>query len=131
MRAALATLEASDWIAVVAIVVGAIGTLLGVFPGAWLQRRWVDRDAARQREEEAAEEIADFLNAANPDNWPRDELHSMMRTHLGQTLDEAVQYLGGHYRASARAYDHIVDHILEMADTLSDGIIAQFPAKFE
>jgi hypothetical protein len=54
----------------------------------------------------------------------------MMQTHLDQTLDEAVAQLTGDYAASVRDYDAIEDHILEMADTLSSGIVAQFPRKF-
>lgn len=76
-------------------------------------------------------EIADFLSSANPDNWPRHEMRSMMKTHLDQTVKEATQYLEGHHRASVRSYDEIVEHILEMADVLSNGIIAQFPEQFE
>jgi hypothetical protein len=76
-------------------------------------------------------QIADFLSEANPDNWPRAEMRSMMRTHLDQTLAEAVQRLKGHHRAEIRTYDEIHDHILEMADALSAGIFAQFPEKFE
>jgi len=76
-------------------------------------------------------QIADFLSQANPDNWPRAEMRSMMRTHLDQTLAEAIQRLKGHHRAEIRTYDKIHDHILEMADVLSDGIFAQFPEQFE
>lgn len=76
-------------------------------------------------------QIADFLSEANPDNWPREEMRSMMKTHLDQTLDEAVQRLEGDHEAEIRTYDEIHVHILEMADALSDGIIAQFPEKFE
>jgi hypothetical protein len=75
-------------------------------------------------------EIADFLNAANPRNWPRATLRSMMRTHLDQTIEEAVAQLTGDYAASVRMYDQIEDHILDMADTLSSGIVAQFPRRF-
>ena len=75
-------------------------------------------------------EIADFLNAANPRNWPRATLRSMMRTHLDQTIQEAVAQLTGDYAASVRTYDEIEDHILTMADTLSSGIVAQFPRRF-
>jgi len=75
-------------------------------------------------------QIADFLNAANPRNWPRATLRSMMRTHLDQTIQEAVAQLTGDYAASVRMYDEIEDHILTMADTLSSGIIAQFPRRF-
>ena len=75
-------------------------------------------------------EIADFLSAANPRNWPRATLRSMMRTHLDQTIQEAVAQLTGDYAASVRTYDEIEDHILTMADALSSGIVAQFPRRF-
>ena len=54
-----------------------------------------------------------------------------LRTHLDQTLEEATHQLKGDYAASVKDYDHVVHHILGMADVLSDGIIAQFPAKFD
>jgi hypothetical protein len=76
-------------------------------------------------------QVADFLSEANPDNWPREEMRSMMETHLDQTLDEAVQRLEGDHQAEVRTYDEIHIHILEMADALTDGIVAQFPEKFE
>jgi hypothetical protein len=76
-------------------------------------------------------QIADFLSEANPDNWPRADMRSMMRLHLDQTLAEATQRLTGRHRAEIRTYDAIHDHILEMADALSDGIVAQFPERFE
>src|SRR5688500_10527165 len=37
-----------------------------------------------------ADEIADFLAAANPARWPVSEMRAMMREHLDLTLDEAV-----------------------------------------
>jgi hypothetical protein len=75
-------------------------------------------------------QIADFLSSANPRNWPRKEMRSMMQTHLDQTLKEAVDRLGGKHAAEVRDYDAIHAHILEMADMLSAGIIKQFPARF-
>ena len=54
----------------------------------------------------------------------------MMKAHLDQTLSEAVHRLGGDYAADVRDYDTIHRHILMMADTLSDGIIKQFPRRF-
>jgi hypothetical protein len=77
-----------------------------------------------------ANEIAAFLSAANPDNWPLDEMEAMMRDHLDLTLAEAVARLEGRYADDAAAYDRIHGQILHMADMLSDGIVAQFPAKF-
>jgi hypothetical protein len=77
-----------------------------------------------------ATDIAKFLHGANPKHWPEATLQSAMFTHLDQTLEEATHQLKGDYGASIKDYDHVVHHILGMADVLSDGIIAQFPAKF-
>ncbi|HEX9840861.1 MAG TPA: hypothetical protein VGA72_16040 [Anaerolineales bacterium] len=78
-----------------------------------------------------AEDIAEFLNAANPKNWPLEEMRDMMRDHLDLTLQEAVAYLGEDYAASIAAYDLVHNQALAMADMLSDGIIKQFPKKFK
>ena len=77
-----------------------------------------------------ADEIADFLSGANPGNWPRETLRSEMRHHLDVTLQEAQARIRGDWAADIAAYDMVHQHILGMADVLSDGIIAQFPAKF-
>ena len=77
-----------------------------------------------------SDEIAAFLSAANPKEWPLEDMKSMMREHLDLTLSEAVHQLRGNYSDSVADYDKVHDAILEMADMLSDGIIKQFPAKF-
>jgi hypothetical protein len=77
-----------------------------------------------------ANEIAQFLHDANPNQWPLDEMQSMMTMHLDLTLQEAVDRLQGHYAADVADYDQVHAEILEMADMLSAGIINQFPAKF-
>ena len=77
-----------------------------------------------------ANQIADFLNEANPRHWPRREMRSMMREHLDLTLTEAVAHLERDHRTDIRAYDRIHRQILTMADMLSDGIAAQFPGRF-
>jgi len=76
------------------------------------------------------DDIATFLNGANPDNWPLDDLKSQMQMHLDLTLAEAQARLGGDWEADIAAYDHVHEHILGMADILSNGIIAQFPDMF-
>lgn len=78
-----------------------------------------------------ADDIAEFLNAANPENWPLEEMKAMMREHLDLTLEEATTYLSGDYAASIAAYDMVHLQALEMADMLSTGIIKQFPKKFK
>jgi hypothetical protein len=75
-------------------------------------------------------QVADFLSSANPRNWPRATMRSMMKTHLDQTLKEAQDRLNGNFAADVRDYDAIHEHILEMADALSAGIMRQFPKRF-
>jgi hypothetical protein len=76
-----------------------------------------------------ADQIADFLATANPANWPEATMRASMRMHLDQTLTEAAVELGGDYAASVAAYEQVHEHILEMADLLSDGIMRQFPSR--
>jgi hypothetical protein len=78
-----------------------------------------------------ADDIAEFLNSLNPENWPLEEMRAMMREHLDLTLQEAVSYLNGDYAGSIDFYDQVHIQALEMADMLSEGIIRQFPQKFK
>jgi hypothetical protein len=77
-----------------------------------------------------ANEIADFLSAANPRNWPQDEMRDMMAKHLEWTLAEAVARLNADWSGDIAAYERIHLDILHMADMLSIGIIKQFPGRF-
>jgi len=87
-------------------------------------------DDANARWYANADEIAAFLNSANPENWPLDEMQAMMRDHLDLTLQEASARLNGDYEADIAAYEEIHLQILHMADMLSEGIINQFPKEF-
>ena len=92
----------------------------------------VDQALIEQRTDEwyaNGNEISDFLHQANPRNWSQKAMRRMMKAHLDDTLSEAVHRLTGKYAADIRDYDH-PPHILMMADTLSNGIIKQFPRKF-
>jgi hypothetical protein len=87
-------------------------------------------DSLNRKWQGNADEIAVFLNSANPKNWPLATLKSALRTHLDQTLTEATHQLKGDYAAGVKDFDAIEKHMLMIADILSDGIIAQFPQKF-
>lgn len=77
-----------------------------------------------------ANQIADFLSAANPRFWPDDVMRASMKEHLDQTLAEAQDELSGNYTASVNDYEAIHLHILALADLLSSGIMGQFPNRF-
>ncbi len=76
------------------------------------------------------DEIAAFLNDANPDNWKLADWKAMMKTHLDLTLEEATARLSGDYAADVVAYDKVYDELMMMSDMLSEGIALQFPDKF-
>jgi hypothetical protein len=91
-----------------------------------------DKGAQQQadsRWQQNALQIADFLSKANP-NWPKATLTDMMKKHLSTTTNEVVARLNKNWEADVRAFDEVYEHILHMADALSDGIVKQFPSKF-
>ena len=85
---------------------------------------------AKTRWYDNANQIAAFLNAANPKYWPLAKMQSMMKSHLDLTLQEASDHLSGNYAADIADYDLVHNEILEMADVLSQGILKQFPNLF-
>ena len=87
-------------------------------------------NAAKIRWYANANQIADFLSAANPRFWPDATMREAMTEHLDQTLAEAADELNGNYAASVSDYEAVHLHILAMADLLSSGIMRQFPARF-
>lgn len=88
-------------------------------------------NSAKARWYANADEIASFLHAANPNNWPLNDMQEMMRSHLDLTLQEASARLAGDWDADVAAYDAVHAEILEMADMLSEGIVKQFSGRFK
>ena len=74
--------------------------------------------------------IAAFLHSADPRFLSLSAAQKMMKVHLNQVIQQAVDELEGKYAADAAAFAPYIHHILNMADMISNGIIAQFPAKF-
>lgn len=77
-----------------------------------------------------AKEIANFLTAANPTNWPKEDMEHAMEHHITQTTAYAVDLLKGDYAAAVTDYDMAFDHMMGTADLLAKGIALQFPGKF-
>jgi hypothetical protein len=76
-------------------------------------KRWYDN----------ADQIAAFLNAANPKQWPLGQMKSMMKKHLDLTLQEATARLNQDWSADVAAYDAVHNEILDMSHMLATGIL--------
>lgn len=74
-------------------------------------------------------EIAALLAGANP-NWPEKDVLDLLALHLKLTKDEAVARITADWAADIKAFDDIFTEIMVVADTLYDGIVAQFPDRF-
>jgi hypothetical protein len=87
-------------------------------------------EAAKATVHANAQEIADFLAAANPRNWPQAEMRAMMKAHIDQTIAYGSDELAGQYAEGITTYDTAEAHMVQMADELSSGLIAAFPMLF-
>jgi hypothetical protein len=83
-------------------------------------KRWYDN----------ADQIATFLNSANPEHWLLADMQSMMNSHLNLTLEEATARLNADWSGDVAAYDKVHAEILQMAGMLTQGIVMQFPDTF-
>jgi hypothetical protein len=77
-----------------------------------------------------ADEIAKFLSSANP-NWSEKELKSLLYTHIKLVTDAVVARIKGDTDADILIFDQGEAHIIKLADVLSEGIIKQFPKRFQ
>ena len=87
-------------------------------------------DAAKLKWYKNGDDIATFLNTANPQNWLLDHMKQHMKDHLDFTLGEAVAHLQGNYTEEVKNYDHVYEQLMGLSDMLADGIAKQFPDKF-
>lgn len=77
-----------------------------------------------------ADEIAEFLQETNQENWPLRKTKSMMRIYLDLTLEEALARWNGDFGADVAAHDKVHDQALKIADMLSEGLINKFRGRF-
>lgn len=87
------------------------------------------QQAAEQRWQANAVQIADLMASANP-NLPRQMLVDALMVLLSTTKNEGVARLAMNWEEDVRAFDAVYDHVLKMADGLAYGIVMQFPEKF-
>jgi hypothetical protein len=90
------------------------------------QERFASED---KRWDENAAQIAHFLGEANP-YWPEKDVQDLINLHLVLTRREVVARLNKSWKEDVSAFDDILTEILTLADTLSAGIMQQFPDRF-
>jgi hypothetical protein len=71
--------------------------------------------------------IADFLSKAIP-NWAKNTPRS--NKHYLSTTNEVFARLNKDWEADVLRSTRVYEHILHMADALSDGIVKQVPSRF-
>ncbi|MEV5116363.1 glycosyltransferase [Peribacillus frigoritolerans] len=77
-----------------------------------------------------ADEIAAFLSGANP-HLKNEDLKNLLYMHLKLVTNDLSASLSKDWNARIAAIDEGVTHIILMADTITSGVIKQFPDKFK
>jgi hypothetical protein len=77
-----------------------------------------------------AKDLAEFLATANP-HLAKKDLGNLLSLHLQLTKEFAVARLEERWDDAIGAYDDILVEIITLSDALADGIVTQFPEKFE
>ena len=76
-----------------------------------------------------ADEVAQLLSSVNP-HWIEVDWQRMIHKHLRLGKDQLTYYLNKDFRSGVALFDEIQRHVLDMADTMTNGIIKQFPKHF-
>nr|WP_241675002.1 glycosyltransferase [Paenibacillus luteus] len=77
-----------------------------------------------------ADDIAQFLSSANP-NWSNKQLKDLLYMHLQLVTDAVKARLTKDWDADIIAFDKGQEHIIMLADALSEGVIKQFLQQFK
>ncbi|WJH32399.1 acetylglutamate kinase [Paenibacillus sp. CC-CFT747] len=77
-----------------------------------------------------ADDIAALLARINP-NWTETEWKKMLHEHLKLVAAEAATRLAGNYKANVDVNERMEAQAMEMADTMTYGVLRQFPMAFE
>lgn len=79
---------------------------------------------------ENADKITDYLNKLNP-QWSKPVLKDLLYKHLQLLTEQTAAMISKDWAKDIASYDRGEDHIIKLADTISEGIIKQFPKKFQ
>lgn len=87
------------------------------------------KDADRRWDDNAAQ-IAAALSGVNP-HWPEQDVQDLLNLHLALTRREVVARLQKDWQEDVASFDDILTEILTVADALAQGIVQQFPDRFD
>ncbi len=87
------------------------------------------QDAAMKALTDNAGQIAVFLSGANP-NLPQDAVRGMLVAHGAHHVQQIHQLRDKQYTQEAQTWEAMKNHMYTLADTLTNAIAKQFPAKF-
>lgn len=77
-----------------------------------------------------ADDMINYINSLNP-SLTKDGLKDLFYTHLKVTTDEVLARANKDWKKDIEAYDKGEEHIIHLADALTEGIINQFLKKFK
>ncbi len=86
-------------------------------------------DTASGKLKKNADEIASFLSSANP-NWSKGTLESALLAHGGHHMAEINEISKKDFSGDAKTWEAMKGHVFVIAGVLADGIVKQFPNKF-
>ena len=78
-----------------------------------------------------ADQLAELLHELNPSQWQPAETKTIFREYLDLTLELALARWNGDFEADIAAAEKVRTQAAAIADMLSEGIIKQFPDRFE
>jgi hypothetical protein len=86
---------------------------------------------AQDRGRKNADALANLLNRARNPFWDKPALQAMFYKHLEYVTMQVDYRLKQDWAAEIRAYDDGLQHVLLIADMLAEGLVQQFPEKFQ
>lgn len=76
-----------------------------------------------------SEEIAAFLNEANP-YLPKDDFRSLLLAHGGHHIQQIQELAARNFVAEAKTWENMKIHVYQIADATADALTKQFPKQF-
>lgn len=84
----------------------------------------------RQKLFQNANQLAEFLNKLNPENWPLEVVTFFLQDHLTLLLRWLESHVNADWTTSIEVYEKLHEEILQISDAYAYGIAKKFPEKF-